>query len=92
MQQIEGIFLKLLTLMAKYDSNLYNHLQSSRRNEMYTSPQIQKDFIDVLAKFTEQSILAEVQEASFYSIMSDSTQDSVRTIWIDSMQEARVGV
>ena len=59
---------------------------------MYTSPQIQKDFIDVLAKFTEQSILAEVQEASFYSIMSDSTQDSVRTIWIDSMQEARVGV
>ena len=70
-----GNFLELLQLLARYDTVLADHLKYAKRNETYTSPGIQNDFIQALGHLTQQSILQEVKEAKLYSILLDTTQD-----------------
>uniref|UniRef100_H2ZXC9 DUF4371 domain-containing protein n=1 Tax=Latimeria chalumnae TaxID=7897 RepID=H2ZXC9_LATCH len=71
--QNEGNYLELLKLLAKYDALLAQHIETSKRNEIYSSHHIQNDFIHALATEVLSAIKHKVQEAKFFSVIVDST-------------------
>jgi len=67
-----GNFLALLKLLTIHDDVLRDHLQApSMRNATNTSPKIQNDLIDVMAKQILDGITNEVNESPYYSILAD---------------------
>lgn len=77
-----GNFRELLSLLAKYDSTLDNHLKFEKRNELYLSHDVQNDVIQSLASELSLTIDNEVKSAQFFSLIIDSTIDISR---IDQM-------
>ena len=70
-----GNFRELLSLLAKYDSTLDNHLKFEKRNELYLSHDVQNDLIQSLASELSATIDNEVKSAQFFSLIIDSTID-----------------
>ena len=68
-----GNFLSLMKVLANHNPILKNHLEKLRlRNATYLSPQTQNIIIDIIGKrIIQKSIVAEVKEATFYSILVD---------------------
>lgn len=70
-----GNFLAIIELLAEYDPILKQLLQLPQGKVKYLSPKIQNEVIDILSKQVLNDILSEVQNAQFYSLIIDTTQD-----------------
>ena len=68
-----GNFLAMLKLVSNHDPVLKSHLKTPRlRNTTYISPHTQNEIIDIIGKrMIQKSIVDEVIQARFYSIMVD---------------------
>lgn len=71
----KGNFLSIMQLLLKYDPVLQKLLQRPKRGVTYLSPQIQNEVIDLLAKQIKREIITELQNALFFSLILDTTQD-----------------
>ncbi|CAH2083533.1 unnamed protein product [Euphydryas editha] len=77
--QNEGNFRALLRYAAESgDKNLSEHLVTSQKNALFTSPQIQNEIIDICGKIIQHKIINEVKEANFFAILADETTDIAR--------------
>jgi len=75
-----GNFLEILKLLSKYDPVLREHFLSiEKAKTSYLSPQTQNEFIDLLGNHVRQSILDDVKDAKFYSIITDTSPDISQT-------------
>lgn len=86
-----GNFLELIKLIGKYDPVMKEHLINIRlagerqhSSISYLSPDIQNEFITLLARCVKNKILSEIREAKYYAILFDSTPDIAH---IDQMTE-----
>ncbi|XP_026821672.1 zinc finger MYM-type protein 1-like [Rhopalosiphum maidis] len=74
-----GNFLKLIELMAKYDSVMAEHVRriiNSKKNiSHYLGKDIQNEMINLLAQSIKSRIVTMVSEAKYYSIILDCTPD-----------------
>lgn len=73
--QSKGLFIEIVKLVSKYDAVLAKHLAESNRNETYLSPKIQNDILKCMADETLHTILNEVKQAKYFTIIVDSTID-----------------
>jgi len=67
-------FNQLLALKAEEDSNLADWLK--RKENVYTSPDIQNEFIKIMGDHVLQSIITEIQNSLFITVMADEITDS----------------
>lgn len=73
-----GNFLSVIKLVAQYDPLLSKHLQHGRENPgsvSYLSPEIQNEFIHILALTVRNQLLSEIRKNKYYGILFDSTPD-----------------
>ena len=73
-----GNFLALLKLLAKYDLLTANHLQHAKENPgsvSYLSPDIQNEFINLLACTVTDKLLISIRRSKYFGILLDSTPD-----------------
>ena len=71
-----GTFLELLKLLAKYDSVIDHHLKYAMLNPgsvSYLSPEIQNEFIDLLASAVKKRIVNSTKGNKYFGIMVAST-------------------
>ena len=74
-----GNFLELLKLLAKYDSVIDHHLKYAMLNPgsvSYLSPEIQNEFINLLASAVKKRIGNSIKGNKYFGIMVDSTPDA----------------
>jgi len=57
------------------DQTIYEHIRYVGRNSTYISPRIQNDRCDAMGASLEKTIVAEVKEARFFSLLADETTD-----------------
>ncbi|KAF3837719.1 hypothetical protein F7725_009487 [Dissostichus mawsoni] len=70
-----GNFLSTIELMARYDPVLQRLIESKKKVH-YLSPQTQNEIISLLSKKVQDTIITtDIQNAEFYSIIMDTTQD-----------------
>ena len=77
-----GNFIAILKFLSKYDQVIANHLTHVQENpgsKSYLSPQIQNEFISLLAGKVRDTILSEIREAKYFGILFDSTPDVSHT-------------
>ncbi|XP_068115887.1 zinc finger MYM-type protein 1-like [Hyperolius riggenbachi] len=73
-----GNFIELLKLVADFDPVMKSHLsyvQQHPGSPTYLSPEIQNEFIQLLATTVKEKIVHDIQRAKYYGIMFDSTPD-----------------
>ncbi|XP_059141319.1 uncharacterized protein LOC131929216 [Physella acuta] len=73
-----GNFLSLLTLVAQYDQLLANHLQHAQQNPgaiSYLSPEIQNEFLSILASTVRNQLLKDIRKNKYFGILLDTTPD-----------------
>ena len=70
----QGVFLGLVDLTARLDSQLANHLKHATVFKG-TSHRIQNELLDCMFSIYRKEVEKEVQEASFVSIQADDTTD-----------------
>ena len=67
-----GNFIALLRLLAENDPLLQEHLEMPKKKTVkYTSPVSQNELINVVASMIQESVVEEVKEAKYYTIMAD---------------------
>lgn len=67
-----GNFLAFLKVKSEDDEVLKNHLDNPKhRNVTYISPQIQNELIEVMGDIVSRSLVKELIEAGYYTIMAD---------------------
>lgn len=72
-----GNFLSLIKLLAKYHSTLAIHLQRMEKGKIsYLSPRIQNEFIDVVAGTVRTSIIQDITNRKYFSLLLDATPDT----------------
>ena len=72
----EGNFIKLVRFRTETDHILANHLSKAPRNARYTSKTIQNELISVVDQSIQNTIVNEVKEAKFYSVIADEVTDA----------------
>ena len=70
-----GNFLAIIQLLATYDPVLKELVNRPEGSVKYLSPDIQNELIYILAQRVQRDITAEINEAPFYSVIMDTTQD-----------------
>ncbi|KAG8540294.1 hypothetical protein GDO81_019541 [Engystomops pustulosus] len=70
-----GNFLSIIQLLADYDPVLHELIEMPQRSIKYLSPKIQNEIIQILAGQVQKEIVSDIQQAQFYSIIMDTTQD-----------------
>lgn len=84
----KGNFLELVKLLSKYDAVLKEHIlyleQEKSPKVTYLSPEIQNEFINVLANHVKCQLVNEIKSAKYFGIMFDSTPDVSH---VDQMSE-----
>lgn len=74
--QNDGNFRALLRFAAESgDKDLAEHLNTSQKNALYTSPQIQNEIIDICGELIQHKIIEEVKKAKLFAILADETTD-----------------
>lgn len=75
----QGNFMALVRFIAEFDPVLKEHLDKNKDGAKgratYLSPVIQNEFIALLAKSIQETLVAEVRESKYFGIMCDSTPD-----------------
>lgn len=80
-----GNFIELLKLISKYDPVMREHFVAIRdSNISYLSPEIQNEFISLLGSHVKKSILQDIRQAKYFSVILDTTPDISHT---DQMSE-----
>ena len=78
-QENRGNFLELVHLLAKYDPVLREHLVKVKLGKKiatsYLSPEIQNEFVSILAEQVRKKIINQVKESKYFCIIFDSTPD-----------------
>uniref|UniRef100_A0A1A8IJ03 TTF-type domain-containing protein n=2 Tax=Nothobranchius kuhntae TaxID=321403 RepID=A0A1A8IJ03_NOTKU len=80
-----GNFLGTLELLSHYDPLLHEHLEKIRQKKKgarlthYLSAETQNEFIELCGKRVLNAILAEREDAIYYSVICDSTPDISHT-------------
>ena len=72
----------LVELVAKYDPVLKELLDKPKGSVCYLSPTIQNKVIALLEKTLWQYLIKEIQAASFFSVIGDSTKRYIKSITI----------
>lgn len=73
-----GNFLALLKLISLYDPLMASHLKHVKENPRsvsYLSPEIQNEFISLLANRLRNQLLIDIRRNRYYGILLDSTPD-----------------
>ena len=73
-----GNFLAIVNHQAKYDPVLKEHLEKSKKNCQYLSPDIQNEFISLLADAVVDEIILQVKQAKYFTLLLDETADVSR--------------
>ncbi|KAJ7335719.1 hypothetical protein JRQ81_013660, partial [Phrynocephalus forsythii] len=74
-----GNFIELLKLVAEFDPVMEGHLLYMQQNPgstTYLSPEIQNEFIQLLASTVTEKLMYDINRAKYYGIMFDSTPDA----------------
>lgn len=74
-QPNSGNFLSIIELLACYDPVLKELINRPQGSIKYLSPAVQNELIHILSLRIQQSITADINEAPFFSIIMDTTQD-----------------
>ncbi len=76
----KGVFREVTDLVARYDTVLQTHLESSQKNPKgvpsYISAKSQNDMISCLGNEVRSKIIDDVKAATFYAVCLDTTPDS----------------
>lgn len=70
-----GLFQNLFKHMLEKDEHLRECQDAMPKNELYTSPQIQNELIFIIADCLRQTIVAELNESTYLTLMTDGTTD-----------------
>ncbi len=74
-----GNFLTLLEFLSKFDpftkKHIKNHAQKGSGSTTYLSKTIYEELVEFMTKKVRETIIAEVKEAKYYSIIVDSIPD-----------------
>ncbi|KAF3856735.1 hypothetical protein F7725_017458 [Dissostichus mawsoni] len=70
-----GNFLSIIELLARYDPVLKELINRPEGSGKYLSHQIQDEIIYILSQRVKADIIDEINEAPFYSVIMDTTQD-----------------
>ncbi|XP_035230146.1 uncharacterized protein LOC118202101 [Stegodyphus dumicola] len=73
-----GNLLSLLKLVAQFDPLLATHLKNvieTPRTVSYLSPQIQNEFIHLLASIVRNQLISDIKRNKYYGLLFDSTPD-----------------
>lgn len=70
-----GLFNNLFKHLLERDEHLRKCQEAMPKNALYTSPKIQNELIYTIADWLRQSIVTEVNEASYATIFADGTTD-----------------
>ena len=73
-----GNFLSLLKLICQYNPIISDHLKYARDNPgsvSYLSPEIQNEFIGILANSAKQRLIGHIIQSKYYGLLVDSTPD-----------------
>ena len=70
-----GNYLELLKLIARHDHVMASHLASKKSRSKYTSPQIQNEIIDSIARVIREKIISEILVAKYFCVILDTTPD-----------------
>uniref|UniRef100_A0A673B287 TTF-type domain-containing protein n=1 Tax=Sphaeramia orbicularis TaxID=375764 RepID=A0A673B287_9TELE len=70
-----GNFLSIIELLARYDPVLKELINRPGGSVKYLSHQIQDEIIYILSQRVKSDIIDEINDAPFYSIITDTTQD-----------------
>ena len=73
-----GNFLELVHLQARYDDVLKQHLLTAPRNCTYLSGDIQNQLIQAMGDDLLSTIIEQVRDAKFFSLLVDETSDISR--------------
>ena len=71
----QGNFAQLVRFRADTDKVLAEYLQGAPKNAQYTSKTIQNELVTVVGDRIRESIINEVKDAKFYSIIADEVTD-----------------
>jgi len=74
-QPNSGNFLAIIELLASYDPVLQELIKRPEGSVKYLSPSIQNELIYILSQRVQQDITAEINQAPFFSVIMDTTQD-----------------
>ena len=75
----QGNFLEMVKLLASYDEEVKAVvLSNAPQNAKYTSPQIQKEILNVIADNVQKAIRSEIGDAKFCIIVDESRDESRR--------------
>ena len=72
-----GNILSLLNLVAQYDPLLKSHIEHARQNPgsvSYLSPEIQNEFVSILASTARNHLLSDIKRNKYFGMMFHSTQ------------------
>uniref|UniRef100_H3AFS3 DUF4371 domain-containing protein n=1 Tax=Latimeria chalumnae TaxID=7897 RepID=H3AFS3_LATCH len=67
--------LSIIELLAKYDPVLAELIRKPKGSTMYLSPKIRNEIIRLLSDQVTESIVNDIKNAPFYSLLMDTTQD-----------------
>jgi len=76
------------------DQTIYEHIRNVGRNSTNISPRIQNDLLDAMGASLEKSIVAEVKEERFFSLLAGETTDASAkeqlTIWLRYVKDRSI--
>ena len=75
MKNNTGNFFSVILLLAKYDTALNKLFQQPKSSPKYLSFLAQNELISVLAEGVLRDIKSELQSATFFAIILDTTED-----------------
>lgn len=81
----KGNFIEVINLIAKFDPLLEQHLRQARENPRsvsYLSPEIQNEFISLMASTVRKNIISRIQKSRYFGILVDSTPDLVSSTYV----------
>uniref|UniRef100_A0ABD2VWT0 DUF4371 domain-containing protein n=2 Tax=Trichogramma kaykai TaxID=54128 RepID=A0ABD2VWT0_9HYME len=70
-----GNFLSVIELLAKYNGVLYSVLNPENKRITYLSPETQNELISFLSFHIKKTIIKDIQESKYFTIILDTTQD-----------------
>ncbi len=74
----KGNFLNTIELVSHYHPPLREYLERHKKGQVsYFSPQIQNEFLDIIAGKIRQQIIKEITEATYFFLMFDCTPDII---------------
>ncbi|XP_042432571.1 zinc finger MYM-type protein 1-like [Zingiber officinale] len=73
-----GNFLELLDAFGRLNKEVGDVLSSAARNNTYTSPEVQKEVLNIMANRVRQRIQSEIGDASFCILVDEAQDESKR--------------